>query len=678
MNKEKDNVLILMLIIISNSIFIFAGANWGLPTCLHPDEWTIVNPAIKMVQNRSFEPDVFYRPAHLLIQINMLIYRFLVFLYGITIENINDIGIEVFYLTARVVTGIFSVGSIILGYLIGKKYSIFVGFASAFLFGFFPRYITHSHYATPDVPTVFFMLLFIYVALGYSQKPNFKNLILMSLVTAAFITVKYPGAILCGMIAISVIISSVVDKKYDRIFIQGASAIVLVLAFIFLISPVLVLRFHNVRQAFINEARTTHLGADGLGWGGNMLYYVNNYLSASGIILLFFFFFGCYALFSQRQRILKNIPLFYSFIYWVCLSYMPLHWERWGLPMYVSPLLISAIGISKVCEIIKTNKRFSNQQKKCFHIFVAALCVSALNLVTSSYGNLLTFILPDTRIASQAYIEENSINRRNSVFEGYTTLNPTGPTTIMDAFEKTDDVYYLRNNRIENVILSSSIYDRFKAEPTRYTEQVAFYNSLADNYAETKCFSAVPRSSSRIDLVNIYYNISYIIREKIHGIVGPTLIFYETDINNFIPYTFSSPIYFNDANKSYDRYYIRGLAGQEKSGIWTSGKETEFLFFLPNSEKNLNLSLNVSPFVEINLSAQIIEIVANGESLGTLEIKEKGTYDIIIPNGIIDKNRLNLKFLLYTAASPKELQISDDERILGLFFYEMSISENTN
>ena len=674
---QYKHALILMLIIICSSIFIFGGADWGLPTLLHADEKTIVNSAIKMLQNRTFEPDVFYRPDHLLIQINMLIYRVLVFLYGAAIENINDIGIEVFYLTARVVTGVFAVGSIVVGYLIGKKYSNFVGLVSAFLFGFFPLYITHSHFATPDVPTVFFMLLFIYAALDYMQKPSFKNLTLMALVTAAFITIKYPGAILCGMIAISVIVSSIVEKRYVRIFKHGISAIFLVLAFIFLISPVLLLKFDNVRQAFINEARSTHLGADGFGVSGNMLFYIDNYLAASGIILLIFFFFGCYALLSRKQSIAKNIPLFYSLIFWICLSCLSLHWERWGLPMYVSPLLISAIGIGKVYEIIKTNKRFSKRQKRCLRIFAAVLCVSVLNLITSSCANLLTFLLPDTRVVSQAYCEENGISESNSVFEGYTTLKLIGSATIMDAFEKIeDDVYYLSNNRIENIIISSNMYDRFKREPTRYTEQVSFYNSLDDNYIETKRFSEVSRSSSGIEIANIYYNIRFIMRAQIQGTLGPTLIFYKTSSQNYVPYAFSSTVYFDDENKSYDRYYMTGLSRQEESGIWTQGNETEFLFYLPESEKDLTLSLNICPLVGGNLSAQVIEIVANGVSVGTLEISEEGVYDIIMPKGILDDNRLNLKFLLHTATSPKELQISEDERILSLFFYEMSIHEN--
>jgi 4-amino-4-deoxy-L-arabinose transferase-like glycosyltransferase len=527
--KKHIHTLLLMGIILLSSVFVFGGANWGLPTLLHPDERVIVEPAIRMVQNRTFEPDVFYRPDHLLIQINSLIYRVIVFLHGLPAESITNIGVEIFYLTARVVTGIFAIGSTILSYLIGRRYSNLVGVICAFIFAFFPRYITHSHYVTPDVPTVFFMLLFIYVALNYMQKSNIVNVVLMALVTAGFILIKYPGAILCIMIAVSIILKGLKEKQYLRIVKHGASAIVLIIAFIFLISPALLLNFSQVQQALINEARTIHLGADGLGMGGNMLFYFNNYLSASGLILLIFFFIGCYALVSQKQSALENIPLFYGLIFWVSLSAVSLHWERWGLPMHVTPLLISAIGISKAYDLIKENRVFINKQKLATSIFIGLLCISALNLVSTSYGYLLNATVQDTRVASQRYVQENNINIRNSVFEGYTTLNPTNPGMIFEAFEERDGVFYLRDNHIENIILSSFMYDRFKAEPVRYSGQVAFYQFIDENLAEVASFYTIPRNSSIVEVINIYHNVSYIFRVKNHGMVGPTLIFYQVE-----------------------------------------------------------------------------------------------------------------------------------------------------
>ena len=271
MNKP----LILFFILLLGGFLIFGGAGWGLPALLHPDERTIVEPAMRMVQNRTFEPDVFYRPDHLLIQINALIYRVIVFFKGLPAESIGDISVHVFYLTGRIITGLFAFGSIIVAYLIGRKYSNAIGLISAFLFAVFPLFVTHSKFASPDVPITFFMLLFIYFALAYMQKPTLKLLTIMALVTAAFITVKYPGAILLVMVAVSVIVVSLVDKKFLRILKHGVATILFTVVFEFLISPALMFRFNDVRAAIINEAREEHLGADGLGMGGNILFYLN-------------------------------------------------------------------------------------------------------------------------------------------------------------------------------------------------------------------------------------------------------------------------------------------------------------------------------------------------------------------------------------------------------------------
>jgi len=526
--------LIFGLILVLGGFLMFGGAGWGLPTILHPDERTIVEPAIRMVQNRSFLPDVFYRPDHLLIHINALIYRVIVFLKGLPAESIGEIGIWVFHLTARIVTGVFAMGSIVMAYLIGKRYSNNIGLISAFLFAVFPLFVTHAHYASSDVPTTFFMLLFVFTALVYMQKPTFKNVVLLSLITAAFITVKYTGAILLLMIAVSVIVVSVVDKKYIRILKHGIAAAFFSVLFVFLISPILFIRFNDVKTAFLNEARPEHLGSDGLGMGGNMLFYMNTYMTAGGIILLVFFGFGCYALLSDRKNLYKHLPLFYSFIYWICLSYVPLHWERWALPMYVSPLIISAIGVNKVCELIRASKISPGRQKLFYKVFIVVLCLSALNLLTSAFGNLLDHRIPDTRVVSQAYVIENGMDENNTVFEGYTPLKPGKGGFAFAAFEKADGNIYLVDENIEHIILSSDMFDRILYAPDKFPGEVMFYRLLAENFTETKRFNVASRNKSPIDVVNIVYSIGYMARVIENGQTGPTLIFYETSAQNYI------------------------------------------------------------------------------------------------------------------------------------------------
>lgn len=558
--KKHKYTLILMGIILSSSFLIFGGNNWGLPLLLHPDEPVIVDAALRMIQNRTLLPDVFYRPDHLLIIANSFLFRVIFKLYNI-LGNSGNPGTEIFYIASRTLTGLFAVGSIVISYLIGKKHSNLTGIACAFAFAFYPRFITHAHYITPDVPTVFFMLLFIYTALIYMQKPGYKNLALMSLATAGFITIKYPGAICCLMIAVTVIVSSLTlkDKKLivKRIITHGALAILFVLVFTFIISPVLFLEFDKTIDALIAEANHNFVGEKTLGFGGNMLYYLEQYISKSGIILLIFFFFGCYAVFSRKQDGIaanqNSIPLFYSLIYWVCLSVIPLHVGRWGLPMYVSPLLISAIGVSKASEIIGESEWLAERQKPKLvlkSVFVLCICLSALNIAISAYNSFADFLLKDTRIASRQYTDENGITADNSVFEAYTTLNPGGgdfPSTIFHAFEEIDGVYYLKDRQIENIIISSDIYSRYKKASEEFTKEAALYDSLEKHYTETQRFSEATGSDMEIsfsigfitdelvEVTNIWNNAVSIIDKSSHGVTGFTLIFYKAGPHNYIP-----------------------------------------------------------------------------------------------------------------------------------------------
>jgi len=617
-----------------------------------------------MVESRSFMPDVFFRPDHLLIQINAFLYRVIALINNVPAENIHDIGLGTFYLTARIVTGIFAMGSVIAAYLIGRRYCPAVGLTGAFLFAVFPLFTTHSKYATPDVPTTFFMLMFVFFALKYMEKPAVKYLALTSLVTAAFIAVKYPGAILCAMIAISVIVCGVADKRPLRILTHGIAAAVFTLVFVFLISPVLFLRFGDVRAAIVNEARSAHPGADGLGMGGNMLFYLNTFITAGGIILLVFFVIGCVSLLSGKRGFYKHLPLFYSFIYFIGLSYLPLHWERWALPMYVGPLLISAIGIHKVYELIKTGKMAEKRQKIAIAAFAAVFGLSAANMGTAAFANQLAFRLPDTRVVSQPWAAENGVFADNTVYEGYTTLNPADPGDASWLFEEIDGIYRLKYSRVRYIIVSSMMFDRYRNEPDRYAGQNAFYDSLVANFKEKKRFDVACRNTSPLDPVNIKNSISYIKRASAHGMAGPTLIFYEALAHNYSPYILSTPINFAGGDKYYERYYVKGLAEQEESGVRTDGGETRFLFYLMDPGSDLYLSFTVTPFLGGGIKAQRVEILANGEPVGTIEIKEKGTYGVTVPEGIAG-DMLDLQFLLHDAAASEGA---------ALLFHDMQIA----
>ena len=623
-----------------------------------------------MLQRNSFEPNVYFRPDHLLIKLSMIFYSIISFIiYQAPAEQVATYNIALFYLISRIITAFFGIGTIILAYLIGAKVNSWVGIIASFLFAFFPSFVTHSCYVTPDIPTAFFLMLFILFAIRYMHSPTYKELLLMCLSTSAFIAIKYPGAILCIFIAISVTVSSVVDKNYKRFFSHGMIAVVSVLFFLFAISPVLFTNITAVMKAIESESRATHLGADGLGWIGNMIYYTHSYLLFSGVLLFVFLVIGIFYLCKKRADY-RLVPVFYSFIYWVVLSYMPLHWERWAVPMYASPLIISAVGIHYSFIFLKS--RFSMSIfKRYLTIYYITIFIIALNFLTGSFSNLMDFITPDTRVASVEYARSNNITRENSISEGYTTLLQSGPANL-SGFVEIDGVYYLKNRNIKNILLSSSMYSRYKAEPERYRSQISLYNSLDRHYSLENTFISAKRDRSVVDILNIINSVSYINNVRELNFAGPDLLFYAVGEDNYVIYNLSDEILFDRQNRNYHRYYMSGLHSSEDEGAWTSGESVEFLV---NIDRYLDINDVVLYFEVYPIVEQNVEVYINSQLIDTLKITEDNVYSVAIDSAVIESGDMHIRFIMDSVISPKELGISEDDRTLGLFFRRMWISE---
>lgn len=529
LKKDRKYIFLLLAILLLGGILYLGGSLWGLPALLHPDEWSIVSPAIQMIKDHSFEPNVFFRPDHLLIMLNMLVYKALTYLVGMSIEVIEAGHLHWLYFISRLITGCFGIGCIVLSYFIGSKFHKAAGLSAAFLFACYPLMVFNGHYVTPDIPTVFFMLLFILFAMKYMVQPDYKQLVLLCLVTAMFITIKYTGAILCLFIAIAVIYTSIRDKDYWKIIKQGFSAVFLCVFFVFLISPVLFTNFTATKNAFLKEARTTHLGADGLGFFGNLLFYCKTFVDYGGILLVPFMIVGIYFLLRRHKEKAKGqcLPVFFSFIYWIILSCVALHWDRWALPMYVSPLLLSSLGIWYTVKWV-WETGMKNVRTKVFGIAVyGAAGLIALNLLTGSTASLLEHMVTDTRILSKAYCDENNITEENAAYEGYTPLLQGSMKNIFDEFDENRG-FQLKDPAKEYVVLSSDAYGRYLAEPERFQMQDACYQAIFNDYELVKRFDSVKKQSSCIDIVNIVYNINYFIQLGKSPAAGPDILIYRT------------------------------------------------------------------------------------------------------------------------------------------------------
>jgi len=467
-NTTKEKVFLLLIFVVSLLIRQI-GLDTGFPLLTHPDESTIIDPVVMMTETGILNPGNFNRPDQILYFLNYFYLNALSFLrFGDNLAATFQDNQLFFYHYARFLISIIGALIPVVAYLIGKLFNKKLGIISALVFAFFPSYIIHSVYITPDVPITLFTLLVIYFTLRYLKQDDPKGIYLATLFAAINTVEKYPG-----MISLSIVFLGILLKRLDEDEIRKIKwgllvkdllkfSLVFMLALV-IISPNLIIERKLVFDALVNEARSTHLGADNLGWGGNLIFYIQQFGFWSNFIAILFITIGIFTMVRWQDP--HSLLILYGLLYWAILSRLPLHWERWALPMYTAPLFLIAFGMSFLLEKTKTMKMVR---------FATLIIISGFffHQITASLYFPVRMSFTDTRVVAQEYCNENNITQENSIFEGYTPLLPTYPKTIFD-----ED---LEQEGIDYVILSSRMYDRYYAEPKRYNKELNFYDSLQD------------------------------------------------------------------------------------------------------------------------------------------------------------------------------------------------------
>lgn len=521
--KSRRILWILIFVTVLGGILRCIYCFRGYPYQLHPDEHTIVNNAIDMLSRHSWEAYVYNRPDQFEIKCNAFLFHIFSWLhYHVPAYEGFELNGGIFYVIARLYTTLFGTAMIPLMYLtvgkILKKDSISkqnVQLFAAAMIAFSPLFIEHSAYATPDIVLTFFILLTAYISAEYLETGKRWTIYAIALITGICITIKYPAAIVCSYIAFIVIYKCIKDKKgFKEIFVLGMSSILIILAAIFVIAPNLYTDFGNVVSTFIAEARPNHIGQDGLGFFGNMRFYFKTILESMGILSGPLFLAGCGFLIKNRKA--SHFPLLISGIYWVCLSVLSLFWVRWGVPMFLTYIILVSIGLVWIWDLLQ------KQDKGRYLVTIPAVLMALLitnNLVT---GIKITkwSTVKDTRIVAMDYCEENGVTAENSIYEGYTPLAPdAGPGAQFIAFQleeggiKPQEQYTAK----KYLVISSSFKKRYLNEADHYPEIAAVYQEIDKQYPLIYSIDSEDYKASPWEIPNILYGFQYIFAEN-----GPT------------------------------------------------------------------------------------------------------------------------------------------------------------
>ncbi|MGD6831808.1 ArnT family glycosyltransferase [Sutcliffiella halmapala] len=490
----KRNYLILFSIIAVAFLLRIIGTGFAAPLITESDEGAIIKPVVHMATNMTLNPEMYNRPDHIMIYLNFIILNILSFVkFGSSIASTFQENTFFFYQSARMVTAVIGTVSIYIVYLIGNEFKRKFGLVAAALFAVFPSYVHHSHYVSPDVPITLFTLIIILSCIRFLKTENPKYLLLGTFFCAVNTAEKYPG--LTSTALIGIVLTIVALPHIRENFRKGVFQLLkkyalyagVFIVSLFIVAPFVFLESGKVIEALIRESRTNHLGADGLGWPGNMLFYFKMYFNMSGLILLLISLAGLWMILKRKDII--AVPLFFGAIYFILISYLPLHWERWALPMYVTPLMLGAYGIKNLYDSAK-----QRSWTKGAYLLVITLII--LPMISDSALETYRKTWTDTRVAAYEYSNANGIERANTLFEGYTPFKPDYPTRIFDHYP-TDKEY---------IMLSSSMYNRFYKEPERYPEYIQFYETIKKENNLLKTFQPL---TLKIPVGNAAYETGY-------------------------------------------------------------------------------------------------------------------------------------------------------------------------
>jgi len=501
-NKSKWKELIIIASIFCFSMLIrIIGLMHGFPLLTHPDEAISLYPVLKMTSERWLNPGVFNRPDQIMSYLNLVYLNIISFIqYG------EDFAIAFlkhtlnFYFYARILISF--LGSLIpvLAYKIGKELKSGSALIIALVFTFFPSYTLHSLYITPDIPITLFTLVVMFFTIRYLNENNRKFIYFATVFAAINTAEKYPGLISLGIVFLGILINNLEHSELSikaRLFRLIKQVLIMTLVFIgvlFIVAPFLFIEYKNVIDALLFESRGTHLGADNLGWWGNLSFYIQSFSSWTNILTVIWVGLGIFTLFKSKDKV--GYILFYGVFYSVIMSALSLHWERWALPMYITPLLLTSIGISFTW-------RQAKRVPKVKYIAIAIICVFFFyQLVFTIYTPIKMSYL-DTRVKALDYCHDHNITTENTIFEGYTPLYPQGPLTIFNINTK-------QSETVDYIILSSKMFDRFYSEPIRFEKQVTFYDSIRKEQQLIAKFEPSPQVSNIYDRVD---DIDYSIKD---------------------------------------------------------------------------------------------------------------------------------------------------------------------
>jgi 4-amino-4-deoxy-L-arabinose transferase-like glycosyltransferase len=506
----------------------------GLPYAfISPDEATVVPKAVE-VAGGQLNPMFFYYPSlffYVLAAVYWLVSPFWALLHGELLVRPGALAVDAgaLYLVGRLVVVAFGVAAVGLVYRLGRAaYGAAAGLLAAAFLAVTPLHVEYSHLAVTDVPAVTLGLLGLFLLHGAAQGRGLGRLTAGAVAVGLAASTKYNlgmlvlpatvAALYAGRPAVAAAVAAgrPALPAWARLL---AVRLCLPLAFAFVLaSPFIVLDLPRFLAEFSRQHAIVQRGWLGFEHVDNGYWYnlSVNLADALGLVLLGLAVAGLvWALWRRAPLDLMLAPTIVVYFAYVS-SWSELA-DRYMLPIVPLLLLLAA----RLCVVLWEVRPAWRRALLPGAAALAALAV-ALPLADSVARNR-DLAEPDVRERAKAWVERTIEPGTRIATE--TSGPPLVARSDLPSYraEGLRPAYYrlrrlelplpgephtqrsmrwLRDHRVEYVILSSAVYGRVLAAPDEYPGLVAFYAALERRGDLVRVFT--PRPGERGPVIKVY------------------------------------------------------------------------------------------------------------------------------------------------------------------------------
>ncbi len=409
--SERQAFWILAVITALGAAFRFYNLAWGAPFYhFHMDEHFVLQPADTLrrsTRDAAMGSKFFMYSPLMMYLINVVrgIYETLIQPLDLTVPR--D---EVTYMVlARAIAASFGTATILVVYGIANRVGgRAAGLLSAFLFACAVLHLRDSHFATTDMPMVFFTALTIWWAVRVAERGDWLSMTCAGASAGAAVACKYTGAIGLGAVGVAYILApgrpGTIQpiSGWVRWTLRGAAIVAIAVATFFILDP-LVLLFPEKFLADVKEQITDPLlgvtrpiiFAQFADIGSPRLYWLNNLFWSLGPMLEMLGLAGVVWLLLRRDR-RAAIPAAFAIIYYLVAGRTVAPMIRYSHPLI--PVLAVAAGVLSADWL-------ASRRTRALAMLVVGVTLVSTGLYALAYMNI--FRQPDSRVEASRWLVEN-------------------------------------------------------------------------------------------------------------------------------------------------------------------------------------------------------------------------------------------------------------------------------